>query len=65
MASPIVLDDNSTYATKGNKLSLNIKYPAAQAAATAAEAAAQTRINDALPTGVTVAVAGGTIKVAT
>lgn len=60
MAVPFVQSPEATYASK-----VNIKFPGTQAAATAAEAKAQTRINESLPTGVTVAIAGGTIKIAT
>lgn len=42
----------------------NIKYPGTQAQATAAEALAQSRLNDAYAP-ITVTVAAGTIKVAT
>lgn len=42
----------------------NIKFPGTQAQATAAEAAAQSRLNDAYAP-ITTTVAGGTIKVAT
>ena len=59
MAVPSTQSKNATYATK-----VNIKFPGSQAQATAAEAAAVTRINESLPTGVTVAVAGGTIVIA-
>lgn len=52
------LDPAVAYALKPN-----IKYPGTQAQATAAEARAQSRLNDAL-TPVTVTVAGGTIKIA-
>lgn len=41
----------------------NIKFPGTQAQATAAEAVAQSRLNDAYAP-ITVTVAGGTIKVA-
>lgn len=61
---PIVLSDNAVYATKPN-----ITFPGTQAQATAAEALSQTRINDALASfgldGLTIAVAGGAIEVAT
>lgn len=60
MAVPITLDDNSTYATK-----VNIKFPGSSAQATAAEAAAEDRINDALPDLVEVTVSAGAIVVAT
>lgn len=60
MAVPIVLDSNTAYVT-----SKNIKFPGTQTQATAAETAAQTRINDALPTGVAVTVTAGTLKLAT
>jgi len=50
----------ATYATK-----TNIKFPGTQAQATAAEAAAKSRINDTFPAGVEVTVAAGTIKLAT
>lgn len=56
---PGSLSPNLTYATK-----VNIKFPGTQAQATAAETAAASRANDALPSGVTLAVAGGTIKLA-
>ena len=52
------LDPSVVYALKPN-----IKFPGTQAQATAAEARAQSRMNDAF-TPVTVTVAGGTIKVA-
>ena len=44
--------------------SVNIKYPGTQAQATAAETAAQNRMNDELPSGVSVTVTGGTLKLA-
>jgi hypothetical protein len=44
MAVPIVLSPQTAYATKPN-----IKYPGTQAQATAAETAADTRIEDAIP----------------
>lgn len=60
---PIVLSREATYATKSN-----IAFPGSQTQATAAEALAQSRINDALASqgldGLTVAVAGGAIEVA-
>lgn len=52
------LDSSTVYVLKGN-----IKYPGTQAQATADEARAQTRLNDALSPA-TVTVAGGSIKVA-
>lgn len=52
------LSPEVTYAIKGN-----IKYPGTQAQATAAETAAQSRLNDALSP-VTATVAAGTIKLA-
>lgn len=60
MAVPATVSPEATYATK-----VNIKFPGTQAQATAAEATAQTRINERLPSGVSVTVAAGTIKVAT
>lgn len=60
MAVPIVLSPATAYATKPN-----VKFPGTQAQATALEGAAAARANDALPTGVTLAVAAGTIKLAT
>ncbi len=60
MARPIVLSPDTTYATKEN-----IKYPGTAAQATAAETAADGRIEDALPSGVTVTGLTGAIKVAT
>jgi hypothetical protein len=54
------LSPEVAYATK-----TNIKYPGTQAQATAAEGLAQSRLNDSFPSGVTVTVAAGTIKVAT
>lgn len=61
MAQPIVVSSDAAYATKRN-----IMFPGSAAQATAAEARAQSRINDALTgTSVTVTVAAGAIKVAT
>ena len=59
MSVPIVLSPATCYVTK-----TNIKFPGVQAAATAAESAAKTRIEDNLPSGVTVTITGGTIKLA-
>jgi len=59
MSVPIVLSPDTCYVTK-----TNIKFPGTAGQATLAEAAADTRIEDNLPTGVTVTIAGGTIKVA-
>ncbi len=59
MAVPIVLSPAATYATKPN-----IRFPGTQAQATAAEAAAQQRINDVLPSGVSVTVGAGTVPLA-
>lgn len=59
MAVPFVQSPPATYASK-----VNIKFPGTQTQATAAEALAQTRINDSLPSGVSVTVSAGTIKVA-
>lgn len=60
---PINLSPDTAYATKSN-----IAYPGTSAQATAAEARAQTRINDALAAsgldGLTVTVAAGAIEVA-
>ena len=53
------LDPSVVYVTKGN-----IKYPGTQAQATADEARAQSRLNDAL-TPATVTVPAGSIGVAT
>jgi hypothetical protein len=57
---PVVLSPQTAYATKDN-----IRFPGTQAQATAAEALAQTRINQVLPNGLTVTVPGGAIKIAT
>lgn len=59
MAVPSTVSPSATYATK-----VNIKFPGTQAQATAAEASAQSRINDSFPSGVAVTVTGGTIKLA-
>jgi hypothetical protein len=59
MAAFDPLSPEVTYAIKGN-----IKFPGTQAQATAAEGAAQSRLNDALAP-VTATVAAGTIKLAT
>lgn len=58
MAVPIVLSPATAYATKPN-----IQFPGTSDQATAAEAAAETRIEDSLPSDVTVSVASGAIKV--
>jgi hypothetical protein len=61
MAQPLVVSSDAAYATKRN-----IMFPGTQAQATAAEARAQSRINDALTgTGATVTIAAGSVKVAT
>lgn len=52
------LDPSVIYVTKGN-----IKYPGTQAQATADEARAQSRLNDAFPPA-TITVPAGSIKVA-
>lgn len=61
---PVTLSPATTYATKSN-----IAFPGTQAQATAAEAAAQTRMNDALASsgldGLSITVSGGAIEVAT
>lgn len=61
---PIVLSPEAAYATKPN-----IAFPGTAAQATAAEAAAQTRINDALASsgldGLSITVSAGAIEVAT
>lgn len=59
MATVIPLSPSTAYVT-----SPNCKFPGTQAAATAHEAAAKTRIEDTLVSGVTVTVAGGTVKLA-
>ena len=58
MARPIVLNPDAAYATKDN-----IKYPGTQAQATAAETAAEDRINDSLPSDVQVTVSAGAIEI--
>jgi len=60
MAVPIVLSPETAYATKAN-----IKFPGSSTQATAAEAVAEDRINDSLPSAVQVTVSSGAIKVAT
>ncbi len=60
MAVPSSVSADATYATK-----VNLRFPDSQAQATAAEVRAAARMNDALPAGVAVTVAAGTIKVAT
>jgi hypothetical protein len=55
MAAPIVLSPDTAYATK-----TNIVFPGTVAQATAARAAAKTRIEDTVP-GITVTVAAGSI----
>lgn len=61
---PIVLSPATAYATKSN-----CAFPGSQAQATALEALAQTRINDALAAsgldGLTITVGAGAIEVAT
>ena len=61
---PIVLSKEVVYATKPN-----ISFPGSAAQATAAEALAQTRINDQLAAsgldGLTITVSAGAIEVAT
>lgn len=61
---PITLNAELTYATKSN-----IAFPGTQAQATAAEALAQTRLNDATASqgldGLTFTVGAGSIEVAT
>lgn len=59
MAAFDPLSPEVTYAIKGN-----VKFPGTQVQATAAETAAQSRLNDALAP-VTATVAAGTIKLAT
>jgi hypothetical protein len=59
MAVPVVLSPETAYVTKAN-----IKFPGTQTAATAAEVQTKTRWEQALPSGVTVTIAGGTIKLA-
>lgn len=63
MATPITLSKDAVYATKPN-----IVYPGNQTAATAAETAADTRVDDALASGgidnVTIAIAAGSIEIA-
>jgi len=56
MSVPIVLSPATAYATKNN-----ILFPGTDAQATAAEDAAETRIEDTLPSDVTVDVAAGAI----
>ena len=60
---PIVLSPDTAYATKSN-----LQYPGSQAQATAAEAAAEDRINDALAAsgldGLSITVSAGAIEVA-
>lgn len=56
MAVPIVLSPAAAYATK-----TNILFPGTDAQATAAEASAELRIEDSLPSDVTVTVASGAI----
>jgi len=64
MATPITLSKETVYATKPN-----IAYPGTQTQATAAETLADTRADDALASGgidsVTIAIAAGSIEVAT
>lgn len=59
MAVPVTVSKDAAYATK-----VNIKFPGSAAQATAAESAAEDRINDSLPAGVAVTVTAGTIDVA-
>lgn len=56
MAVPIVLSPAAAYATK-----TNILFPGTDAQATAAEASAELRIEDSLPSDVTVTVAAGAV----
>lgn len=60
MAIPVVLDSNTAYATK-----VNIKYPGSEAQAKAASLAADARIEDVLPNGITIVVPETAIKPAT
>ena len=61
MAAPIVVSPEAAYASK-----VNIQFPGTQTEATAAESAAESRIDDALSgTGITVTVAAGAITVET
>lgn len=60
MAVPVVLSPDTAYATK-----VNTEFPGSSAQATAAEEAAESRINDALPDNVVVEVKAGAIVVAT
>lgn len=55
MAVPVVLDDNTAYATKRN-----IMRPGTSTQSTAAETAAKARIEAAAP-GLTITVAAGTV----
>lgn len=63
MGMPFIVSPAATYASKSN-----IAFPGTQAQATAAEAAAQTRINELLASqgldGLTITVAAGAIEVA-
>lgn len=60
MAVPITVCPEAVYATK-----VNITFPGTQAQATAAETAAQSKINDRLGDGVSITVGAGAIEVAT
>jgi hypothetical protein len=57
MAVPIVLSPATAYLTKPN-----ILFPGSDAQATAAEAAADSRIEDVLPAGTTISITAGTIE---
>lgn len=59
MAAPIVLSDDTAYATKRN-----VQRPGTSAQATAAETATKARIESAFP-GLTITVAAGTVVVET
>lgn len=60
MAVPITVSPEATYATK-----VNIEFPGSSTQATAAEAEAEDRINDRLPSDVQVTVSAGAITPAT
>ena len=59
MAVPITLSPETAAVTKEN-----YKFPGSQAQATAAESAADSRIEDSLPSGVTITIAAGSVEVA-
>lgn len=59
MSNPVVISPSTAAVTKRN-----YKFPGTQAQATAAEGQAKTDIESQLPSGVTVTITAGTVKLA-